>query len=176
MRPFQEKLLHRLKQANDTIAQFSAIGELIDDGMNSAMIARNSGLPDYTVRHHARMHKKLVNSVKELFVAGKITFSLARAIAGLPDKEQENATRKAMAKHTSVQDFRNNQKQNNDKRLVKELERLADQLSSLSGLDIHIIADKDGVHAGSWVIRYTDLTMFDTITEKIVGKRSLEEF
>lgn len=176
MPTYRETLITRLKQTSATIERFSIIGELLEDGMNSASIARHSGQPDYSIRHHSRMHKKLVKPVKDLFLSGRLTFSMARALAGMPEKEQENAARKAIAKHISVQKFRSSMNLNDDTQLLRELDRLADQLSIQSGLDIKILADKNNVHAGNWMIRYTDLTMFETISEKITGKRSLDDF
>lgn len=173
---YSQKLIRQLKNESDVVGQFQLIGELLDEGFRSAEIARQAGLKDYTVRHLARLHAKLNDSVKDLFLSRIITFSLARAIAGLPAREQESAARKALAKHTSVKNFRSSLRQNDDQQLVRELERLSDQLSSHSGLDIQITADKGNSRAGRWIIRYTDLSMFDTITEKIIGKRSLDEF
>lgn len=176
MNLYREKLFNQLKKTVLVTEQYQLIAELLDEGLKAAEISKKSNLQDYTVRHHARLHRKLIQSVKDLFLSEKITFSLARAIAGLPEKQQEAAARKALAKHTSVQAFRSALQQNDDKQLVRELERLSDQLSSLSGLDIQIAADKGNSHAGRWIIRYTDLSMFDTISEKIIGKHSPDEF
>lgn len=173
---YQQKLLGQLKQSSLVTEQYRLIAELLHEGLKASEIAKKSTLSDYTVRHHARLHRKLTQSVKDLFLSEKFTFSLARAIAGLPEEQQEAAARKALAKHTSVKNFRSSLRQNDDQQLVRELERLSDQLSSLSGLDIQITADKGNSRAGRWIIRYTDLSMFDTITEKIIGKRSLDEF
>lgn len=176
MNVYNEKLLNQLSKAVLVTEQHQLIAELLDEGLKAADISKKSKLQDYTVRHHARMHRKLTQSVKDLFLSEKITFSLARAIAGLPEEQQEAAARKALAKHTSVQNFRSSLRQNDDQQLVRELERLSEKLSSISGLDIQIAADKGNSRAGRWIIRYTDLSMFDTITEKIIGKRSLDEF
>ena len=176
MSNYYDKLLNQLKHAVLVTEQHQLIAELLDEGLKSVEISKKTNLHDYTVRHHARLHRKLTQSVKDLFLSQKISFSLARAIAGLPEKQQEPEARRAIAKHTSVQAFRSALQNNNDKQLVRELERLSDQLSSLSGLDIQITADKGNSQAGRWIIRYTDLSMFDTISEKIIGKCSPDEF
>ena len=171
-----QKLIQQLKNENDVVGQFQLIIELLDEGFRPAEIARQAGLKDYTVRHLARLHTKLNESVKDLFLSRKITFSLARAIAGLPARQQESAARKAMSQHVSVQSFRNSLKQNDDAKLVREMERLSERLSAMTGLEISIQPDKRNAQAGNCVIRYADLTMFDVIVEKFIGERSLEDY
>jgi ParB-like chromosome segregation protein Spo0J len=173
---YAQKIIQKLKQEEDVVRQYSLIVELIEDGYRPAEIAQLSGIKDYTVRHHSRLHEKLSDPVKELFLSQKISFSLARAIAGLPSKQQEAFARKAIAKHISVQSFRQSLKVNDDAGLVREMERLSEQLSQLSGLDIKIQPDKHNAQAGLWVVRYADLTMFDVICERFTGKKSLEDY
>jgi hypothetical protein len=173
---YQENLFAKLKQEESSIERFRLIAELLEDGCKPWLIARKCGLKDYTVRHYARLHRNLDESVKELFTGGKISFSLVRAIAGLPKKQQESAARKAISKHTSVQSFRSALKQTDDNQLARELIRLSDQLSSISGLAIDVVADKGSSQAGRVVIRYTDLSMFDVIMDRLTGGRSLDEF
>lgn len=176
MIPYIQKLIAQLKMEQDAVGQYRLIVELIDEGLRPAEIARQAGLKDYTVRHLARLHAKLNESVKDLFLSQKITFSLARAIAGLPSKQQESAARKAMSQHVSVQSFRNNLKQHDDAQLVREMERLSERLSEMTGLEISIRPDKRNAQAGNCVIRYADLIMFDVIVEKFIGNRSLEDY
>lgn len=173
---YAEKLFQQLKLESDVIAQHQLIVELIEEGFRPAEIARQSGLKDYTVRHHARLHVKLNESVKQLLVAKKITFSLARAIAGLPSKQQDAITRKAISQHVSVQSFRQSLKQHDDAALVREMDRLSERLSGITGLDVSIQPDKRNAQAGNCVIRYADLTMFDVIVEKLIGNRSFEDY
>lgn len=173
---YSQKLIQQLKLESDVIAQNQLIVELIEEGLRPAEIARQAGLKDYTVRHHSRLHAKLNDSVKDLFIARKITFSLARAIAGLPSKQQEAITRKAIAKHVSVQSFRLSLRQHDDAALVREMERLSERLSDITGLGISIQPDRHNAQAGNCVIRYADLTMFDVIVEKLIGNRSLEDY
>lgn len=176
MNHYQEKLIVNLKQASHGIEQYQLIAALLDEGLKASEISKKSNMQDYTVRHHARLHRKLAQSVKDLFLSGKISFSLARAIAGLPSKQQEAFARKAIAKHISVQSFRQSLKANDDAGLLREMERLSEQLSQLSGLDIKIQPDKHNAQAGVWVVRYADLTMFDVICERFTGKKSLEDY
>jgi hypothetical protein len=173
---YSQKLIWQLKNENDVVGQFQLIVELLDEGFRPAEIARQTDLKDYTVRHFARLHAKLNESVKELFLCRKISFSLARAIAGLPSKQQESAARKAIARNVSVQSFRNGLKENDDAGLLREMERLSEQLSQLSGLDIKIQPDKHNAQAGVWLVRYADLTMFDVICERFTGSKSLEDY
>lgn len=173
---YSEKLFHQLKLESDVIAQYQLIVELIEEGFRPAVIARQSGLKDYTVRHHARLHVKLNESVKELLIARKINFSLARVIAGLPSKQQDAITRKAISQHVSVQSFRQSLKQHDDAALVREMDRLSERLSGITGMDVRIQPDKRNAQAGNCVIRYADLAMFDVIVEKLIGNRSLEDY
>lgn len=170
------KLIQQLKEEQDSVFQFQLISELLNEGFRPIEIARRSDLKDYTVRHHARLHAKLNESVKELFLSRKISFSLARAIAGLPSKQQESAARKAIARNVSVESFRKSLKENNDAGLLRAMERLSEQLSQLSGLDIKIQPDKNNAQAGVWIVRYADLTMFDVICERFTGSKSLEDY
>lgn len=176
MNLYSQKLIWQLKNENDVVGQFQLIVELLDEGFRPAEIARQTDLKDYTVRHFARLHAKLNESVKELFLSRKISFSLARAIAGLPSKQQESAARKAIARNVSVQSFRKSLNENDDAGLLREMERLSEQLSQLSGLDIKIQPDKHNAQAGVWVVRYADLTMFDVICERFTGSKSLEDY
>lgn len=176
MNLYSQKLIWQLKNENDVVGQFQLIVELLDEGFRPAEIARQTDLKDYTVRHFARLHAKLNESVKELFLSRKISFSLARAIAGLPSKQQESAARKAIARNVSVQSFRKSLNENDDAGLLREMERLSEQLSQLSGLDIKIQPDKHNAQAGVWIVRYADLTMFDVICERFTGSKSLEDY
>lgn len=176
MNLYSQKLICQLKNENDVVGQFQLIVELLDEGFRPAEIARQTDLKDYTVRHFARLHAKLNESVKELFLSRKISFSLARAIAGLPSKQQESAARKAIARNVSVQSFRKSLNENDDAGLLREMERLSEQLSQLSGLDIKIQPDKHNAQAGVWIVRYADLTMFDVICERFTGSKSLEDY
>src|SRR5690606_6605224 len=114
MSRYRENLVTRLKSTGSIIEQYELVSDLVDDGVSCVAIARQTDLPDYRVRHLARLHHKLNGEVRVLFLQGKLSFSMARAIAGLPDKQQENAARKTIAKKTSVQSFRLSQAQNND--------------------------------------------------------------
>lgn len=176
MSAYAQKLIAQLKQEQDVVSKYRLVVELINEGLRPSEIARQAGLKDYTVRHLARLHAKLNESVKELLLSRKISFSLARAIAGLPSKQQESAARKAIAKHVSVQSFRKSLKENDDAGLLREMERLSEKLSQLSGLDIKIQPDKHNAQAGVWVVRYADLTMFDVICERFTGSKSLEDY
>lgn len=173
---YSQKRIQQLKTEPDVVGQFQLISELIDDGLRPFEIAQQAGLKDYTVRHHARLHAKLNESVKDLFLSRKISFSLARAIAGLPARQQESAARKAMSQHVSVQSFRNSLKQHDDAKLVREMERLSERLSAVTGLEIHVQPDKANAQAGNCVIRYADLDIFDVIVEKFTGERWLDDY
>lgn len=175
MGTYSDKLLSQLRLSSSMTEQYELVSELLEEGLKCASIANQCGLADYQIRHMARLHRKLSAPVKELFLQGKLSFSLARAIAGLPEKLQENAARRAIAKHTSVHAFRLELQKNTDKEITQHLERLSEQASVLSGLDIKIVADKHNSRAGSWIVRYTDLTMFDTIVEILTGHSSLED-
>lgn len=173
---YSQKRIQQLKTEPNAVVQFQLIGELIDDGLRPVEIARQAGLKDYTVRHHARLHAKLNESVKDLFLYGKISFSLARAIASLPSKQQEPAARKTISRNVSVQSFRNSLRQHDDVKLVREMQRLSERLSAITGMEINIQPDKANAQAGNCVIRYADLGMFDVIVEKLTGERSLDDY
>lgn len=173
---YSKKLIQQLKLDSDVIARHQLIVKLIEDGFRPAEIARLSGLKDYTVRHHSRLQEKLSDPVKELFLSHKISFSLARAIARLDPKRQEQAARKAILSGTSVSSFRQMLNENDDVKLKREMERLSEHLSQMSGLDIKIRPDKSNAQAGVWIVRYADLTMFDVICERFTGSKSLEDY
>lgn len=168
--------VNSLRATTDSIERLKWIGQLVDEGFSTATIAHESKLADYLVRHYARVHRKLVPECRQLFDQGKLTFSLARAIASLPPRQQEKSARDSIAKKISVHQFRANSGGNTDKQLVRDLERLADQYSELTGLHIVIMPDTHNPKAGSWVIRYESLDMFDAITEKLLGKSLDEDF
>src|SRR5690606_25729116 len=122
MSRYRENLLARLRSTGSIIEQYELVSDLVDDGVSCVAIARQTALPDYRIRHLARLHHKLNEEVRVLFLQGKLSFSMARAIAGLPSNQQENSARKTIAKKISVQNFRLNQAQHNDKALLRNLE------------------------------------------------------
>lgn len=150
--------------------------ELKNRNIKTHIITKESRIPSAQIRHYYRVAKKLQPSVMDLLEARKISFSLARAIASLPEKNQERAARDALAKRTSVASFRSKLKGNDDQALLRELERLSQQCSEVSGLDIQIKPDKNNAKAGHWVIRYSDLDMFDCVANKLIGKGKLNDF
>lgn len=168
-----QKLLKQLGDhfaSQDYYAMSQTVGELVDDGYKCSAIAKETHIPDYQIRHLDRVYRKLVPEVSYLLKLGKITFSMARSIASLDAKSQERLARESIAKHISVHQFRATKMGNPDRRLIKDLEKLGDQYSEITGLDIQIKADSRNAKAGHWMIRYHDLDMFDTIAEKLAGK------
>ncbi|QEY15999.1 MULTISPECIES: hypothetical protein [unclassified Cellvibrio] len=168
--------LNTLKHSTDCRVKVNLIGQLADAGIKNAVISKQSKLPDYQVRHYLRVYRNLVPEVMSLFQAGKITFSMVRAIASLAPKKQEKAARDAIAKCTSVSKFRNKLKGSSDQKLTAELERQSEHYSGVTGLDITIKADKHNPNAGLWVIRYSDLNMYDVIAEKLAPGKSYNDF
>lgn len=145
--------------------------ELVSLGVKTAVIAKRLDIADYQVRHFVRVARRLVPEVMQLLDNDKISMSLARAIASLPDAQQENAARNALAKRTSVSRFRAEVFVNSDQRLVTDLERLADTYSEQSGFALQIKPDRDNSNSGSWIIRYHSLDDFDELTRRFVGKQ-----
>lgn len=168
--------LSELKQTSDCRMKVKLIGQLADAGIKNSIISKETKIRDYQVRHYLRVYRNLVPEVMSLFQAGKITFSMVRAIASLGASKQEKAARDAIAKRTSVNGFRNNLKGSNDKKLTAELERQSEYYSGVSGLDITIKADKNNPKAGVWLIRYSDLDMYDVIADKVSLGKTLEDF
>ena len=151
-----ENTLQLLKLAGTAKERVMLIGKLSAMGVSNRAMVKATRIKDYQVRHYLRVHQKLSAEVMSLFQSDKISFSLARAIASLPLKQQEKAARDAIAKQTSVTRFRSGLKGNTDKKLNAELERLGDQYSALSGLDITIKADRENPKAVVCIIRYTE--------------------
>lgn len=176
MNSSENQLLLGLQTTTDNVARVKLIGDLLEHGIDTATIATKTKIPGYMIRHYARITRKLVPEVMELFSQRKISFSLARAIASLPPKQQEKSARDSIAKKISVHKFRANTSGNQDKQLVRDLERMSDRFSEITGLQITIKADTNNPKAGNWIIRYESLDMFDTITEKLLGKSSLEDY
>ncbi len=176
MNSSENQLLLGLQTTTDNVARVKLIGDLLEHGIDTATIATKTKIPGYMIRHYARIIRKLVPEVMELFSQRKISFSLARAIASLPPKQQEKSARDSIAKKISVHKFRANTSGNQDKQLVRDLERMSDRFSEITGLQITIKADTNNPKAGNWIIRYESLDMFDTITEKFLGKSSLEDY
>ncbi len=170
------RLLQQLKSTHSATERVSLIGQLFELNVSNRQIHKATRIPDYQIRHYLRVYQKLTPDVMKLFRTGKISFSLTRAIASLTPSKQERAARDAIAKRMSVNEFRQKMKGNNDRQLTAELERLSDRYSALSGLDISIRADKHNPKAGVWVIRYTDLDMFDVIADVLLQGKQRDEF
>jgi hypothetical protein len=176
MNPSVDQTLQELKSALTAKQRVLLVGKLFELGVPNRVIEKITKIKGYQIRHYLRVHQKLSPEAMVLFQSDKISFSLARAIASLPLKQQEKAARNAIAKRTSVARFRSGLKGNADRKLNAGLERLGDQYSALSGLDITIKADKENPKAGEWKIRYTDLDMFDTIADTFLKGKRLEDF
>lgn len=176
MNPRVDQALQELKDASTAKQRVLLIGKLFELGVPNRSIEKITKIKDYQIRHYLRVYQKLAPEVMSLFQAGKVSFSLTKAIASLPIKQQEKAARDAIAKKISVNRFRNKLKGNNDSKLTAELERLGDRYSGLSGLDITIKADKNNPAAGVWMIRYTNLEMFDVIEDTLLDGKQLEDF
>lgn len=171
-----DELMNQLATANSASEKVSLIGQLHDMEVSNRQIQKATKIPDYQIRHYLRVHQKLTPEVMKLFRTGKISFSLARAIASLAPAKQEKTARDAIAKRMSVNKLRQKMKGNSDRQLTAELERLSDQYSALSGLDITIKADTNNPKAGTWAIRYTDLDMFDVIADALLQGKQREAF
>lgn len=169
MTPDAKQLLTELQLETNVAKRSQIIAQLRLLDIKTTIISKAINISAPQVRHHFRVAKKLTPNVMELFEQDKISFSLARAIASLPANKQEKAAREAIAKNTSVSKFRFKLNQTSDDSLARELDRLSDEFSNLSGLDIKIVADKCNPKAGVWKIRYADLDMFDVLISKIVG-------
>jgi hypothetical protein len=164
----QQTLLDKLSTCSKLGAQLELLEELVViEEVERKVILEATQWQDYHLRHLLRLINKLVPEVRYLISQDKINFSLARAIASLPQMKQEDAARSAIAKHTSVHKFRHALSSNKNQKLIKQLNRLSDQYSAQSGLDIEIIADKTSDNSGRWIIRYFDLEMFDTIRDRL---------
>ena len=160
----QQSLLEKLCTSSKLGVQLELLEELVViEEVERKAILEATQWQDYHLRHLLRLINKLVPEVRYLISQDKINFSLARAIASLPQTKQEDAARSAIAKHTSVHKFRHSLSSNKNQKLIKQLNRLSDQYSAQSGLDIEIVADKNSDNSGRWIIRYFDLDMFDTI-------------
>lgn len=166
-----ESLFVQLVSCQSSGQRARLMKELVSLGVKTAVIAKRIGMADYQVRHHVRVARKLVPAVMHLLEQEKISLSLARAIASLPEAQQEGAARTAVAKSTSVSRFRAEACNNTDKRLVVDLERLANEYSERSGLNIQIKPDKENNKSGTWIIRYHSLDDFDVLTQRLVGNQ-----
>ena len=170
MTPKIDQLLTELKSTQEHHARIVIIEKLKERNVSNKVIAKESGIRDYQLRHYERVSRELDPPVMALLENGSITYSLAKAIASLPKPEQEKATRSAIAKKISVHKFRESRNINSDRRLNVDLERLADSYSEISGFDIKIKADVANSKAGVWIVSYHDLDMFDAIVGKLVGR------
>ncbi len=164
----QHTLLEKLCTSSKLGVQLELLEELVViEEVERKVIIEATQWQDYHLRHLLRLINKLVPEVRYLISQDKINFSLARAIASLPQVKQEDAARSAIAKHTSVHKFRHALSSNNNQKLIKQLNRLSDQYSAQTGLDIEIVADKNNDNSGRWIFRYYDLDMFDTIRDRL---------
>lgn len=166
-----ESVFEELRGCTSSGRRVRLMKDLVSFGVKTAVIGKRLGIADYQVRHCVRVARRLVPEVMVLLDNNKISLSLARAIASLPDAEQENAARTALAKRISVSRFRAEAFANPDKRLIAELERLADSYSEKSGFALQIKPDMDNSDSGTWIIRYHSLDDFDELTRRLVGKQ-----
>jgi hypothetical protein len=163
-----EKLLIKLSASLSLGDQLELLERLIvDEQVSTSTIQAAVGWKDYHIRHLVRLINKLCPEVRYLISQNKVTFSLARALASLPESKQEDAVRTAISRKISVHDFRKKLSKSTNTKLVKDLARQADIFSGQTGLDIEIVPKKNNDYAGSWIIHYHDLDMFDTIKKRL---------
>ena len=167
---FYQERIQKLKEGQPTNVQVQLIGELIDDGAKAENISKDANLKNYHVRHCARVHKKLIPEVKDLFDRGKISFSHVRSIASQPNDKQEPLARDVIAKNISVHLLRNSNSLSTNNRLIRDLEKLANNYSEHTGLDIKIIPDAKDENSGTWILKYYSLDDFDFIKSKLIGE------
>ena len=166
-----ESVFEQLMGCTSNGQRVRLMNELVSFGVKTAVIAKRLAIADYQVRHCVRVSRRLAPDVMALLENNKISLSLARAVASLPEAEQENAARTALAKRISVSRFRAEAFANPDKRLIADLERLADSYSEQSGFALQIKPDIDNSSSGTWIIRYHSLDDFDELTRRLVGKQ-----
>jgi hypothetical protein len=176
MNPKVELLLTELSSTACHFKRLGLLRDLKERRVKTKVIEKATGIKDYQIRHYLRVELKLCPTVKTFFQKGSVTYSHAKVLASMAPEQQEKTARQIIAKGTSVHQLSASINANANVRLNSDLEKLADQYSAISGLDIKIKADREDGKAGVWSIRYTDLDMFDTIVEKIAGKEKADEF
>ena len=140
------------------------------NGYNSATLQMITGYKDYTIRHYLRIAKKLSPLVKGFLKQKKITFSLARAIASLPEVNQEEEARTAIMRGTSVHRFRASIGKeesfcNEDNK--RYFQNLSNVISEQIGFMVSISLDNSNSKAGKISIRYADYQDFDAICDRL---------
>lgn len=140
-------------------------------GYSTDQLARILASRGYMVRHYTRVSQKLDDTVKALLHKGSLSFSHARAIASLPAADQEEVARSTIASGRSVTRMRakidGKGQGDDDEEHVRYLDVLAQKLAEQTGLMLRITSDKHNRHAGTVLIRYTDLRDFDAICSRL---------
>jgi hypothetical protein len=148
-------------QIADTLQFLKTVGYSTDQ-LATVLASR-----DYMVRHYTRVSQRLDHSVKALLHRGALSFSHARAIASLPAADQEEVARSTIASGQSVARMRarldGKGQGGDDEEHTRYLELLAQKLAEQTGLMLNITSDKHNRHAGTVLIRYSDLRDFDAI-------------
>ncbi len=167
----QEDALEFMKaRKGNIIEQSEAVAYLADTGMKSNDLAKELGIKHYTLRHMARVGKRLTEDVKELVIKSRLSFSHAREVAGFDPSEQSNTAREAIRKRKSVRDLeadRRGYDKRLDEKAKKYFERLANIMSERTSLDVSIEPDGDDKNAGYVKLRYSDLARFDAIADRL---------
>lgn len=140
-----------------------------------AQLQSITGFKPHTVRHYIRIANKLVAPVMKLLHEGKLTFSMARAIASFPGDTQEEQARSVIQKKTSVSRFRAMNKEDSlftDDSVRKHYERVARLISEQTGLDVEILPDLNNNRNGEFKIRYVGHDSFDAVCSQLGGDLS----
>ncbi len=125
------------------------------------------------IRHYCRLSKKLSPAVKQLLHVGKISLSLAKAIASVALERQEACARDAIMKGVSVHKFRDKEKVlplGLDTRTQKYFEQIEHRLSEQTGIVLEVLPEHNNKHAGIIKMRYSDLKDFDHICDRLQVK------
>jgi len=139
-------------------------------GYSPARLQSITGNKDYTVRHYLRISKKLSPLIKKFLHQEKISFSLARAIASLPENRQEEEARKAIMRGISVHRFRASIGEDGafcNEDTERYFQHLTNVIAEQIGFMVSISPDKNNSKAGTISIRYADLGDFDSICDRL---------
>ena len=139
-------------------------------GYSTDQLASIMACKDYVIRHYTRVAQKLDDEVKRLLHRDSLSFAHARTIASLPPSDQEDLARSAIASGISVAKMRkrlDEEGQGDDEDFIKYFDRLSGKLAEQTGLMLSVKPDRQNRHAGTVLIRYTDLRDFDAICSRL---------
>lgn len=163
-------VFEKLESETNSAVLADSLAHLEARGWKVRMLANQTNLKDYQIRHLLRVAKGLSASVKTLLHEGSLSFGHCRVLAGLPYSKQLEVAKECIHKSWSVRhleairqgsDFQEHEK------LKSFYGQLSEKFSEVVGHPTQIRPNKGDHKKGTLTLSYSSLEEFDAICHRL---------